>query len=1508
MYAAEGGSIHGEERENLERYLARGGGIVVLHDAVCGDDPHWFKTVVGGAWEHGHARWHEGSMGLYFDEVEHPITEGLANFDLDDEVYYELHLDPEARVIATSFRTPHRVEPQAWVLERDDYRAFVSIQGHNHTTFSQPAWQAFVLRGIAWAGKRHVDQLLSDDEVAALRYPEGGPTAPERAHESFELHPDFEIELVAAEPDVINPISIDWDERGRTWVALTPGYPYKEEFSGVPAHDRIVILSDGDGPKHVETVFHEGLDLVTSLLVWKDGAIVTAAPGIWYLEDTDGDDVADEAHLLYDGFGYGDTHATTSNMRLGLDGWVYATQGYSGGRSDDIQNAAGESFGAIRNGLFRFKPDGSAIELVSSYGSNTWGLDFGLDGELFFTMANGSHLRHVVLEEAVLADARVNGVNSWTHLPDHKQANRISTPDRSVYEQIDFVGGFTAAAGSLIYDGGTWPEEYRGNHFVCEPTVNLVHRDVLESDGVTFVARKPRDEEFLASTDLWFRPVHLRTGPDGALYVLDFYNQAAVHNDTRGPEHGPTNAAVRPDRDRTHGRIWRIDHKAPVAERRDERGELEELWRRGRTGSTDERIGVVRDALASDDPGVRASTARLAGDLVHANAAAALVSQLIDVALDETAPRARLRALVALADAQLDPDQLHALVGSYSGLKDDWTRSAAMRLFLSRPQLSFGMAEHADEIDLLVELSRQLARRRNHEAIGDALVALENNASKDELLAVLPVLSEGMAGMEQRGHWSGTSALAGLLGADLEVAVATLPLVPYFVDEDYGLLAGVQKLSSRLLAVVRDPNTSYDECRRALVTLFSNSWTKDEAISEAPAFLEAHVPLDVQLEIIAGLATTGDAHAATVLAAALPDLGASAREAAFDALLERPAWIPALLDVVESGDVGVHDLGPRRAHRLRSLDDEALAARARAALPTGSSASTAEKVAELLPLVTAPADTARGKQLFAQECGICHVYGDEGASIGPELTGIGAHGVEELLGIVVDPNAEIDPAYLEYVAKTLDGRLVSGIVVRETPDRIVLRNTGGDVELRRDELESLRSSGLSLMPSGLETLGTDVIRDILAYLTEEYAGYQVLDLSVVASARSSGGLFDPEHDWSGWRFAAYGVLDLDGVPFEVPDPELANDGLNVLALRGGASPSWKSRTDYPQRVEIPVGRLVERVHVLGGVGGWAYPWDGRTGEDVVTWTWIYADGERESVVLKNGVELADWIGRYEVPGSTLVEGLLASDSPGQVRRFAMTPSRDVEVRAIELESAESHVSPVFVALTAELPGAPDRPQIEEPPLPDADVWILGGGSHHDFARWFRDEDVALLTTEERAVAYTELQGDVVRALESDDVLVLCTNQPLGPATRAKIEEHVAAGGALVGLHPGTWLNWPDWTELGELLRAGAQSHEPLQAFRVELTDASHPAVAGVEREFELIDELYRLEVPSSDAVRVLARGTSIQTGASYPVVWEALETPGRVLGITLGHDGRAHEHPAFRQLLRSALDWLEEER
>ncbi len=1570
LYAAEGASIHDQERARLERYLARGGGLVVLHDAVCGDDPLWFRTVAGGAWEHGHSKYLEGEIGLCFADHEHPITKGVANFDFEDEIYWDLHLDPGAHVLANAFHTPFDVTPQMWVFEKDAYRAFVSIQGHESRSFSHPAWRTLLLRGIAWAGKRDADLLVTSEEGALLRYPPGGPLAPEQAAASFQLQPDFEVRLVASEPLVVKPISLDWDARGRLWVAMTPGYPDKQESSGVPARDLVAILEDqdGDGRMDQRTVFAEGLDLVTSLVFHGDGVIVAQAPEILLLRDRDGDDRADEREVLYRGFGYRDTHAVISNLRQGLDGWIYGTQGYSGNDSRHVTGKSGQDFGWIGNGIFRFRPDGSVIEPVVSYRDNTWGLDFTWDGELFFTMANGSHLRHVVLPDRTLEGGRIGKVESWLDVTDHDRVVPVRSHERAPYQQIDFTGGFTAAAGSCLYTGGAWPAEFDGDHFVCEPTVNLVHRDALEPSGVSYRAWKPRAAEFLASSDLWFRPVHLRVGPDGALYLLDFYNQAAVHNDTRGPPHGPTNAARRPDRDHEHGRIWRIQHRdaRPVAvpalagasesalvaaledgngwqrtsaqrllcERKLAPATLEALADRARKAPRPwTRVHAIW-CLARQDPqrltGILGSCLQDPDALVRRNALRALATlggwELARVApraeelLRDPDPRTALEALVALKET-LGPGAIARLLERYPALGDDWQRSAVLALGARSPQpfveVCLASAPSEALVQLVAALTEGLARRADLKAAVELVLLLGERAQQAPELAaqVLRVFSERLdPGLVPWPSPRVENALIRLVSsASVPLAIAALPLAERW-GKSGQLARAKDALGERLGGIAADPEQALELRLRALGAMLALATRRAQGIELAPIFLDPLHPLEAQLRVIDALSALAEVEAAQVLCRSFARLSQPARERIFARLSEREAGAGALLDAIEGGAIPANELGPQRLHRLRHHPLASVAARANALLDRLGSRESSDKdalLSELLPRVDRPGDRARGRAVFEQNCGNCHTAKgvESRGGVGPDLTGMGARGARELLPFLIDPNRSVEPAYLEYVVETVDGRLVDGVIVRETDESLALRNSSGEQEVPRAQVATLRSTGRSPMPTGFESLGAEALRDLVAFLAGDFAGFRVLDLKPLCTASATRGLYDTRRDAKPMRFRRYGVVDVGGVPFEILDPARLSEERNALVLKGGLAEGWESR-GYPQRVEIPVGCALARLHVLGGIAAWGFPFT-PSRSPAVKLTWRYADGESEERVLTDGTEFADWIGRHEVPGSTWVD-VLAEGSWGQVRTFSVAPARmDAVVASIVLESFDNHLAPTFLALTAQLEARPGDAAEAGAAQEDGvrpSILIFGGGSSHDFPRWFDREDRTTLAVLGRPVAFSELPDELARALPALDVLVLCNNQPIAdPALRRAILGFVARGGGLLLLHASTWYNWTDWPEYNrELVGGGARSHEDYRDFAVRVLAREHPMLKDVPASFTVRDELYRFEPDPGARSQVLAVGHSLASGAEYPLLWARAHGQGRIACLTLGHDGAAHEHAAYRTLLANACRWVAE--
>jgi type 1 glutamine amidotransferase len=403
-------------RAALEAFAKRGGGLVVLAGGIGAGD--WLKPLAGGAWT-ANSRKFTNKLMLYALTDAHPITSNASPFDLDDETFYDLDLDAGVKVLASAFtpkvtarridpRSPEKLDranvydlqPQMWTFEgADNHRAFTLLQG-KADSLKHPAIRSFILRGIAWAAKReNVDEFCAKDDLAVLRYPPGGPRKPADTVASFELQPGFKASVVASEPLINKAIAMQWDAQGRLWVAETPEYPngrrplitepWKE--TGVlkpgnydrPATDRISILTDtdGDGVMDKKTVFYEGLELVTGFCLFGDGVIAVGQPDIVFIH---GEGAQQKVERLYTGFTPGDTHFVANHFLVAPDGWIYANTG-SGPKAESVAHP--EVKAQLSSGVFRFKPDGSAIEQVGSKGGNGFGLDITSDGELFFGQA-----------------------------------------------------------------------------------------------------------------------------------------------------------------------------------------------------------------------------------------------------------------------------------------------------------------------------------------------------------------------------------------------------------------------------------------------------------------------------------------------------------------------------------------------------------------------------------------------------------------------------------------------------------------------------------------------------------------------------------------------------------------------------------------------------------------------------------------------------------------------------------------------------------------------------------------------------------------------------------------------------------------------------------------------------------------------------------------------------------------------------------------------------------------
>ncbi|MBB5351881.1 putative membrane-bound dehydrogenase-like protein [Haloferula luteola] len=567
-------------------WVKDGGGLVALHSA-CGcfhPSPEWF-SLVGGKFKS-----HEGHIFSPENiDKRHPITKDLPVLEAWDETYVHEDLSEDRHLLQV--RPPinqgeTKPEPWTWLRTEGKGRVFYTASGHDLRVWKEPAYQELVARAIRWAVGTQKAAMFAKYEKPELKLDE--PRVRDRAHPEIPMmelqepltpygsarHAQVpvgtKLELFASEPMIVNPIALDWDARGRCWVVEALGYPNDVPLDEGKGEDRIKILEDtnGDGKADKMTVFADHLRHCTGLTFHLDGVIATDGPDLVFLRDTNGDDKSDKKVVLGSGFNMGDTHASVSNLIYGMDNWAYATVGYSG---VDMQVAGKpKKFG---QGVFRFRPDLSDLDYLQATTNNTWGIGLQEDGSVFGSTANNNPSWMVSIPQRVYRESGMEQPRT-PQLDDRP----FMYPNTSDITQVDQIERYTAAAGHFFYN-----DTLLGNHiipkdsaFICEPTGHLVSMGKVTDQG-SIKTTNLRGQNLYASADAWSSPVYARTGPDGAVWIADWYNPIIQHNvvfrfwnPARGydqphsPFHtghqnpGKGNAYVTPLRDREHGRIWRV--------------------------------------------------------------------------------------------------------------------------------------------------------------------------------------------------------------------------------------------------------------------------------------------------------------------------------------------------------------------------------------------------------------------------------------------------------------------------------------------------------------------------------------------------------------------------------------------------------------------------------------------------------------------------------------------------------------------------------------------------------------------------------------------------------------------------------------------------------------------------------------------------------------------------------------------------------------------------------------
>ena len=944
----------------------------------------------------------------------------------------------------------------------------------------------------------------------------------------------FQVTLFAGEPDVVQPIAMTTDDRGRLWVVECLSYP-NWQTNGLAGHDRVIILEDRDGDGRFDTrhvFFDQGRNL-SGIALGFGGVWLCSAPQLIFIPDRNHDDIPDgPPEVLLDGWSLEAKHNIVNGLTWGPDGWLYGCHGIL---SDSRVGRPGAPDGdrvRLNCGVWRFHPTRHTFEVVAHGTTNPWGIAFDDYGQMFIANCVIKHLFHVIpgarYERMYGQDMNPYAFGLIASCADHIHwAGGFWKTEGAEHPQNDAAGGGHAHCGAMVYLGDNWPDRYRDTFFTLNVHGRRINNDSLERRGSGYVAKHQPD--LLKANDAWFRGVSLLYGPDGGVFVSDWCDTGECHDYI--------------DIHRENGRIYKVTWGAPKTPRVD------------LAGLSDAEL--VEFQLHKNDWFVSQSRRLLQERAVSGRLEAQTRPALLRILREQTVPTRRLRALWALhvtggLDHQLALDLLNS--------PEEWLRAWTIQLALEQA-----------EPDVVPGLSATGSRRPP-----SVLAKLAELSTKDSS----PIVRLYLASALQRFAPAGRQAIAtGLVAHGEDAADANLPLLIWYGIEP--LISADDKASKALLARAQLPlvrrfiaqrlalRLSLDTVVGAIHQSKDASFQRDVVKGMFDALngrrginpprgwppvskkLSRHPDSDVKEKALMLSVVFGDAAAAGILRqrvnntretpgarqralqclvqtrandlslllqtlvhdaalrglairslagfddSATPrvilddydNLGAEEKSDAINTLASRPGYAVALLEAVERGVVPARDISPFAARQIQALKDPRIGPLMTAALG-GIRAVSKDKAAliarfkELLtPGALKSASPSRGRALFNRTCASCHTLFGEGGRIGPELTGSQRSNLDYLLENVVDPNAVVWQQYRAVYFETADDRLISGIVQRENESTITIQTQTGTVTLPRTDITSRTESTLSMMPEGLlESLKPEQVLDLVAYL------------------------------------------------------------------------------------------------------------------------------------------------------------------------------------------------------------------------------------------------------------------------------------------------------------------------------------------------------------------------------------------------------------------------------------------
>ena len=999
------------------------------------------------------------------------------------------------------------------------------------------------------------------------------PLNPQQSAALFKLPENLRIELVASEPLVTEPVCTAFDGKGRLFVSELHGYNYEgyldvvelnktgeldTKVRRIPAskenierakefqHGVVKLLkdTDGDGVMDQANIWADDLDPCYGIVPVKDGVIAVAAPDIVYLADKDNDGECDFRETLFTGFSVRVLERAINNPRWGKDNWIYIGGGGGGGK---ITGPHLDEPVEIGNTDFRILPDGSAIEPVAGT-VGTFGMTMNDLGDRFPCSGGQPAVYAVPVDRRyIIRNPHIPGPPSNHSAVNYNNCYRISEPHPwRVKRGVDpnwqnFYGKretdsnyFTGGCGNEIYRSAHFPEEYQHNFFMCEPSQNILHRCIVNRSGSGYTGHRAEEEqqsEFVASSDKWFRPVNVRVGADGALYVSDMYREI-IEDYSAIPRFLQQQYGVAfGDK---HGRIWRLvsaekplrpienlEEKSSaelvpyladsdswwretaqrlLVERKDDTviPAIRQMAREGKTGQA--KIHALYTlagmrALTAEDPlpglsdpdyTVRVHAMQVAEPFLDASDK--LRTRVMELASDDD-QRIRLQAAMSLGESTND-EILPVLVQL---ARDHGTERWMPNAILSSSS-PFAVALFTELLEerpvsegtkkVLQPLAATIGGKRNAEQIGLALDAIAESNSELQgpcIAGLIQGFSEGKA--EGTLDEKGTAGLVKLLNeAEPQIRAQAVKLASLLLPASAPELQMVFNESTTTAlddsADLQDRENAIAILARAPYAIFSPTVTELLDVRQSP---------DLQLATVKSLAGSDSSEVTQVLLEGWDRYTPKVQDAVLDALFARTDRAAALLTALEKGDIQLIDINPFRRERLMKARSYGIRKRAKELFVEKAADPELEKRAVAYrEALSKDRDIARGKGLLAKHCLVCHKLGSEGYEVGPNFVEVANTPDDGLLQEILAPSRKIDPQFRNFVVVTASGKVLNGVIASESATSVTLRQEEGkSTTILRKDIDEMNASSVSLMPADLhKNLTPQDLADLLGYLRE----------------------------------------------------------------------------------------------------------------------------------------------------------------------------------------------------------------------------------------------------------------------------------------------------------------------------------------------------------------------------------------------------------------------------------------